>query len=124
MTNVTYETAVTALMRVSHSPKPLVDITYMAGEHSTVELGGRVKTIAISQDYEPLGIHLIVRSLITTPTSNSSLDASLMNRQGIFIHALDAGSAAARDGRLRTGDQILEVDGKACVEASFDGLRI
>ena len=34
-----------------------------------------------------------------------------MERPGIFIKSVVAGSAASRDGRLGPGDQLLEVEG-------------
>ena len=38
----------------------------------------------------------------------------LMERPGIFIKSVVAGSAASRDGRLGPGDQLLEVEGSVC----------
>ena len=35
----------------------------------------------------------------------------LMERPGIFVKSVVAGSAASRDGRLGPGDQLLEVEG-------------
>ena len=48
-------------------------------------------------------------------TQNTSLGLSLakrMGHEGIFVRNITAGSIAEKDGRLRVGDRIWEIDGE------------
>ena len=55
--------------------------------------------------------HNIIISVIISSLSPVAARGGLMEVSGIFVKSVVAGSAAARDGRLRPGDQLLEVEG-------------
>ena len=51
------------------------------------------------------------KNIIFTGLTSVAARGGLMERPGIFVKSVVAGSAASRDGRLGPGDQLLEVEG-------------